>query len=316
VVTLSPGPQVAIQGDDTFCQGGSTVLTATGADTFLWSTGATTPDIEITVAGTYTVAGTNACGTVEAEVIVVIGNAPTVSITGDLLICPGQGTVLSATGSTGAVWSTGEQGSSITASTAGVYSVSVSNACGTATDEVEVAVTEVQAGATVDVTSGVAPLSVSFQHTGTTGAEIDWQFGDGATDSGTDPVHVFDDPGVYTVTQEVTVDGCTATATFIITVLELEGPPSSVIVPNVITPNGDGQNDFFQLISEGLAQVELTIFNRWGQVVARIEAPGLTWDAQTTAGDRVADGTYFYTLKAKGRDGVDHEGSGHITVLR
>jgi gliding motility-associated-like protein len=118
------------------------------------------------------------------------------------------------------------------------------------------------------------------------------------------------------VTQEVTVDGCTATATFIITVLELEGPPSSVIVPNVITPNGDGQNDFFQLISEGLAQVELTIFNRWGQVVARIEAPGLTWDAQTTAGDRVADGTYFYTLKAKGRDGVDHEGSGHITVLR
>ena len=316
VVTLSPGPQVAIQGDDTFCQGGSTVLTATGADTFLWSTGATTPDIEITVAGTYTVAGTNACGTVEAEVIVVIGNAPTVSITGDLLICPGQGTVLSATGSTGAVWSTGEQGSSITASTAGVYSVSVSNACGTATDEVEVAVTEVQAGATADVTSGVAPLSVSFQHTGTTGAEIDWQFGDGATDSGTDPVHVFDDPGVYTVTQEVTVDGCTATATFIITVLELEGPPSSVIVPNVITPNGDGQNDFFQLISEGLAQVELTIFNRWGQVVARIEAPGLTWDAQTTAGDRVADGTYFYTLKAKGRDGVDHEGSGHITVLR
>ena len=119
-----------------------------------------------------------------------------------------------------------------------------------------------------------------------------------------------------TVTQVVTVNGCTASATFIITVLELEGPPSSVIVPNVITPNGDGQNDFFQLISEGLAQVELTIFNRWGQVVARIEAPGQTWDAQTIAGDRVADGTYFYTMQAKGRDGADHVGSGHITVLR
>ena len=292
------------------------MLTATGADSFLWSTGSILSSIEVTSAGTYSVSGTNSCGTDGAEVIVVVESTPSVSIVGDLVFCPGQGTVLSADGDDNAVWSTGEQGSTITVSVAGTYSVTVSNTCGTATDEVQVQVVEVQAGATVDVNSGGAPLTVSFQHTGTSPADIQWQFGDGSVASGTAPVHTFVSPGVYTVVQEVTVDGCSASASIIITVVEVEGPPSSVVVPNVITPNGDGVNDFFQLVSTGLASVDLTIFDRWGHVVAHLNAPDQTWDARTTAGDRVTDGTYFYTLGARGQDGLDHDGSGHITVLR
>ncbi len=316
VVTLSPGPLVVIQGDTTICQGASTTLTASGADAFLWSTGAVTSFIEVDSPGSYTVTGTNSCGTAQAQVQVVIEAAPVVSISGDLLICPGEGTVLTATGGGDLQWSTGEGTASITVTAPGSYSVTVSNACGTATDQVNVAEVEVLAGFTPDVTSGPAPLSVSFVHTGSFPADILWQFGDGATDGGSSVVHVFDQSGTYTVLQEVTVNGCTATTSVLILVLEVEGLPSSVIVPNVITPNGDGLNDFFQLISEGLVEVELTIYDRWGQVVDRLDAAAQTWDARNVAGEPVSDGTYFYVLTARGGDGVDHGRTGHITVLR
>ena len=59
-VSSSPAPTIAVGGAATFCDGGSLVLTSSTADSYAWSTGATTQSITVTQAGEYVVAVTNA----------------------------------------------------------------------------------------------------------------------------------------------------------------------------------------------------------------------------------------------------------------
>lgn len=66
-------------------------------------------------------------------------------------------------------------------------------------------------------------------------------------------------------------------------------------LPNAFTPNGDGQNDFFQ--PRGLCfveRVEFQIFNRWGQLVFETEDPGINWDGTNLNGESLSSGTYYY----------------------
>jgi gliding motility-associated-like protein len=66
-------------------------------------------------------------------------------------------------------------------------------------------------------------------------------------------------------------------------------------VPNVITPNADGVNDFF--IVEGLKpNTALTVVNRWGNVV--YETPNYTndWDGTDLTGQKLLEGVYTYVL--------------------
>jgi gliding motility-associated-like protein len=124
------------------------------------------------------------------------------------------------------------------------------------------------------------------------------------------------EPGVYQVVLTVSASGCLVTAQTTITVLGEPVEASELTVPNVFTPNGDGQNDQFGLIQVGITTVDMEIMNRWGQLVGRIERVGQEWDGRSPAGENVPDGTYFYVLKANGDDGKRYDLSGTITLLR
>jgi gliding motility-associated-like protein len=68
--------------------------------------------------------------------------------------------------------------------------------------------------------------------------------------------------------------------------------PMDLTIPNVITPNGDGTNDILTI--ENLMNWkfrELTIFNRWGDIVFRSEDYQNDWN-----GGGVSDGVYFGVL--------------------
>ena len=83
-------------------------------------------------------------------------------------------------------------------------------------------------------------------------------------------------------------------------------------IPNVITPNSDGKND--QLVIEGLSQYEaneLIILNRWGNHVFEQKNYAQNWE-----GRGLSDGTYFYLLKIKGKNGQWQELKGYVTLLR
>jgi len=318
-VVFGAGPTVEIQGTTTFCAGESTQLTATGATSYVWSTSESFSTIAVEAPGTYTVIGTDACGSDTASVEVTVLPLPTVSISGVGSICPGETTVLTATSNDPITWNTSATGPTITVSDAGVYTATATNACGSTTASITVQVVQVQAAFTSTPTSGLAPLTVQFNSTSTpSGAAHSWDFDDNATSSLVSPEHLFEQPGTYTVVLAVTANGCTISTSQLIVVSAVPVPieESSIEVPNVITPNGDRQNDILTVTTANLATFNMQIFNRWGQKMSELTRANQSWDARTLSGEMVSEGTYFYVLVAEGLDGKHYDLSGHLTVMR
>ena len=124
-VTILPLPQGNISGNTSLCAGQSTTLTASGANRYNWSTGASTPTLTVSQGGVYTCTFTNSYNcTMTQSVEVTVFDSPTIS--GELGICEGTTTTLTATGGDSYMWSTGATTPSIQVSTAGSYSVTAS----------------------------------------------------------------------------------------------------------------------------------------------------------------------------------------------
>jgi gliding motility-associated-like protein len=314
-VTQNPLPTAQITGNTTFCAGDSVLLTANGGLAYLWSNGATTTSIYATVAGNYTVTSFNQCGQVtSAPFSVTIQQLPVAQITGNLTVCSGESSVLTASGGNAYLWSTGAQTASITVLTQGVYSVTVSNSCGTSSISVTLTEIPIQAGFTATPTSGSAPLPVNFTNTSVSDlSTCTWDFGDGNTSNTVNANHVYAEPGNYTVQLTVTNSlGCTDVETLVISVLS---EPSLIIIPNVFTPNGDGNNDLFLITSERIESYRLQLFNRWGNLIVESVDPSKGWDGQIN-GEPASEGTYFYQLEAIGSDLKEYTKTGFFDLLR
>lgn len=80
----------------------------------------------------------------------------------------------------------------------------------------------------------------------------------------------------------------------------------NLFIPNIFTPNNDGDNDFFEIC--GLtSDAELSVYNRWGSRVYYKSVYDNTW-----GGDKLSDGTYFFEIKTK--DGESY--NGWVEILR
>ncbi|MEO5644315.1 MAG: PKD domain-containing protein [Bacteroidia bacterium] len=138
-----------------------------------------------------------------------------------------------------------------------------------------------------------------------------WDFGDSSSIiTQQNPNHSYMNSGTYPVTLVVSdTNGCTDTTVqdYIIT-----APP---VVPNAFSPNGDGQNDFFWVRGGPFTDLELRIYNNWGELiyVGTNQSPG--WDG-TRDGIPQPIGVYVYTVYAKTPDGKEHQLHGDVTLLR
>jgi gliding motility-associated-like protein len=87
-----------------------------------------------------------------------------------------------------------------------------------------------------------------------------------------------------------------------------------IVIPDLITPNGDGVNDAFEMIGlENYPHNQLMIYNRWGNEVYLTDDYQNDW-AGTYNGQPVPDGTYFWVLLDTG-DGTEIM-RGYLTVHR
>ena len=68
-------------------------------------------------------------------------------------------------------------------------------------------------------------------------------------------------------------------------------------IPNVITPNGDGQNDFFYTHFAAIYDdVHLTVLNRWGVVIYESISYQNDWNGVNSKGKPLSEGTYYFFL--------------------
>lgn len=317
-VLVNPLPIATIQvlGSTAICPGASVQLQASGGTGYVWSTGQTTNSITVNSAGVYSVAVTNSCGTATSQAVTITSlPLPTAQIIGAGVICSGDSLQLNASGGSGYVWSNGSTAPSIYVRNSGTYSVISSNSCGTATASAQVTVTDASVQIGANVLTGNAPLDVQFNstHSGNITAYA-WNFGNGSLATGPTPAHTFSEPGVYTVTLAVqSSNGCIGIDTITIVVVS---EASFLQIPNVFTPNNDQVNDYFSIKSEGLSEFQISIFDRWGKSVMESSDPLKAWDGKSSMGNEAADGTYFYVITAKGRDGKDYTKTGSVNLFR
>ena len=73
---------------------------------------------------------------------------------------------------------------------------------------------------------------------------------------------------------------------------------SIIVVSNVFTPNGEGENTFFEVTTEDQQkEVSLKIYTRAGVLVFSIEAKYCVWDGCSLSGQRMVAGIYHYTAE-------------------
>ncbi|WP_152611274.1 choice-of-anchor L domain-containing protein, partial [Psychroserpens mesophilus] len=97
------------------------------------------------------------------------------------------------------------------------------------------------------------------------------------------------DAGDYEIEVIFNDTGCSNSA--FITVIELD----TCVIPQGISPNGDGSNDVFDLSSYGVTKLE--IFNRNGTLVYSKTNYTNEWFGQSNDGEELPVGTYFYTME-------------------
>jgi gliding motility-associated-like protein len=136
--------------------------------------------------------------------------------------------------------------------------------------------------------------------------QISWNFGDpnsgvNNSSSSLNPSHLFSETGTYQITAIVDFDCFSETVTQTITLVDCSdtlSPNLPFEFPNVITPNGDGINDIFEI--ENLPEnTEVIILNRWGNIVFSATNYQNNWDGKDTSGKNLVEGIYTYKFNTK-----------------
>ncbi|MFN6943455.1 MAG: SBBP repeat-containing protein, partial [Cytophagaceae bacterium] len=111
-----------------------------GQVSYSWSNGSNAQFINVSASGTYSVTVTNACGTQSASAEVDVETAPpTIDLGADISKCPSEEVLIEAGVNADAYeWSTGETTPDIWVTNAGTYVLTVSNSCGSSSDQVNV----------------------------------------------------------------------------------------------------------------------------------------------------------------------------------
>lgn len=116
-------------------------------------------------------------------------------------------------------------------------------------------------------------------------------------------------PTVYAV-RVTSANGCVSTGSVNVPLQE-----SIYRIPNAFTPNGDGTNDFFNVVSRGRIEIkEFRVYNRWGRIVYNNENPAQGWNGKHNGNDAPSD-VYAYVIVVV-INGMEEIRKGDVTLIR
>ncbi len=155
-------------------------------------------------------------------------------------------------------------------------------------------------------------IDVFFDNLTTSANRFWWSFGDGNTSTEVSPQHTYKVAGNQTGVQyfEITLIGEDSLLTCSDTLKKSIAIQTPFLIPNIVTPNGDGYNDFFEItgINTGAGCWSLSVTNRWGVEIFKSD----DYDNKYGFSD-APDGVYYYYLK---NNWADREFKGTVQLIR
>ena len=339
-VTICPGEEVFLDASaDNYT---STSWTTSGTGYFLDyqsnSTTYTPSDLDISNNGaslTFT-AVNSPCPNSTANVTVEIHSTPTSNISGEGDLCNNVDSTATLTFiSTGippytlSIQQNGEEWmehtthssvDTIIVSQEGFYeiaAISDSNCEGTTTGSVSVFKRPVPY-AQFTTNPSVAYLGdaeIVFYNNSQLADEFSWNFGDSTyNELDYNPIHNYTDTGVFQISLQISNEfGCTDSVTHTIII----HPNFHFYLPNAFTPNGDNENDTFIGKGEGIADYQMTIFNRWGAAIFYSNSIEEGWDGVPKSASEISpNGVYSYKVDVTDLLGKKHTYTGEVSLLR
>lgn len=73
--------------------------------------------------------------------------------------------------------------------------------------------------------------------------------------------------------------------------------PYALYAPTAFSPDGDGINDYFNVVGQGLTNYTIEIYNRWGQMVFKSNDMSVKWDGNFR-NKKAPAGTYVYKVNS------------------
>ena len=276
---------------------------AANAETSIeWQDGSSSPTYTVTGAGIYILSESNRCGDASDTIVISYLDAPDPFTLGpDTTLCPGESIILNSPSTAYETqWQDGSHQPMIIADQAGVYSLQLSNECGTITDAI-----------TVDYDTRIPQLSLD--------STISWCEGDIITLDATQPFIAeylwstgatspsiqITSPGQYAIDVS-TLCNVASQNVDIIPGVDCMIPKiyNNIYIPNVFSPNDDGINDVFAMSFGSDLQITSmhgSIYDRWGNLVYSAEVIPFIWDGYFTDETMMA-GVYVYTITVKYAD--------------
>ena len=173
----------------------------------------------------------------------------------------------------------------------------------------------IEANILIAPVGGYAPLDVSFANqSNNSNVNVFWSFGDGTNSRKENIVHTYEEPGIYKV--EIIVSDENGNTKKDSREIEVLAKSSLKNIPNIFTPNGDGENDLYIIQGENIKDFRMIIFNQNGNEIYQTSDINRGWDGKDRFGNDVSEGYYNYYVIAIGSDGNKYEYTGFVELTR
>ena len=227
-----------------------------------WVDGSTQVNRWIKKSGNYELVASNAHCTASDQINVILLKRPTVTLPADTMLCAGQTLTLSI--SEPGTWNNGKLSNVYAVTSPGKYSVTVDNGTCKSYDEINVKYMDPPYYELQDVTICEGKYYVLPEIP----AEYKQEWPSQAPNNGT-----IDKSGWYTLNLS---NQCgTHTTQFTVTI---EDCRRTLFFPSAFSPNQDGINDVFSIVSTGYEDIDLMIFDRWGEMIYHEKSKTPSWD--------------------------------------
>ena len=170
-------------------------------------------------------------------------------------------------------------------------------------------------GITADPSVGNVPLTVNLSAIQSPGTTYEWFYKESVFDTQANTSIVFHELGEHEIILKSTgaaPNYCTYQDTVKIKVELL----IDFIIPNAFTPNGDGYNDTFGAVTQGIKTLNMIIKDRNGRFVHAIDSINGSWNGLMPSGSLAPVGVYYYKLEATGYDDNFYTRKGSVSLFR